>query len=101
MYYLTVVELKAMGAKAYGEPARISAWVTEDPVTTEPSNMILRFTVSNELGGGEKLAVVYKGVVPDGFKTGAEVVVEGQYSTSGVFSANKLLTKCPSKYEAE
>lgn len=99
MYYLTVAELKAMGAKAYGEPVRISAWVSADPITAEPAKMTLKFTIADEEGAGEKVAVAYRGVVPDGFKVGAEVVVEGQYSASGAFEANKLLTKCPSKYE--
>ena len=43
--------------------------------------------------------VVYKGSVPDMFKTGREVVVDGKLR-SGTFVAvpNTLVTKCPSKY---
>jgi cytochrome c-type biogenesis protein CcmE len=43
--------------------------------------------------------VVYKGSVPDLFKTGREVVVDGKLR-SGTFVAvpNTLVTKCPSKY---
>jgi cytochrome c-type biogenesis protein CcmE len=43
--------------------------------------------------------VVYKGTVPDLFKTGREVVVDGRLR-NGVFVAvpNTLVTKCPSKY---
>jgi cytochrome c-type biogenesis protein CcmE len=43
--------------------------------------------------------VVYKGTVPDLFKTGREVVVDGKLR-NGVFVAvpNTLVTKCPSKY---
>ncbi|HMI29005.1 MAG TPA: cytochrome c maturation protein CcmE [Gaiellaceae bacterium] len=43
--------------------------------------------------------VVYKGSVPDLFKTGREVVVDGRLR-NGVFVAvpNTLVTKCPSKY---
>ena len=43
--------------------------------------------------------VVYKGSVPDLFKTGREVVVDGKLR-NGVFVAvpNSLVTKCPSKY---
>ncbi|NIQ00058.1 MAG: hypothetical protein GWM98_06255, partial [Nitrospinaceae bacterium] len=47
------------------------------------------------------LPVVYKGVTPDMFEGGREVVVEGTLGTDGVFHANTLLTSCPSKYEAE
>jgi cytochrome c-type biogenesis protein CcmE len=43
--------------------------------------------------------VVYKGTVPDLFKTGREVVVDGRLR-DGTFVAvpNTLVTKCPSKY---
>jgi cytochrome c-type biogenesis protein CcmE len=43
--------------------------------------------------------VVYKGSVPDLFKTGREVVVDGKLR-NGTFVAvpNTLVTKCPSKY---
>jgi cytochrome c-type biogenesis protein CcmE len=47
------------------------------------------------------LNVVYKGVTPDMFQDGGEVVVEGALDERGVFHANTLLTSCPSKYEAE
>jgi cytochrome c-type biogenesis protein CcmE len=44
--------------------------------------------------------VEYRGAVPDTFKPGAEVIVEGRFNKqSGVFSASTLITKCPSKYE--
>ena len=47
------------------------------------------------------LNVVYEGIIPDMFKDGQEVVVEGTLAQNGVFHANTLLTSCPSKYEAE
>ena len=46
-----------------------------------------------------RVPVVYHGSVPDLFKTGRHVVVEGTLR-NGVFVAkrNSLVTKCPSKY---
>jgi cytochrome c-type biogenesis protein CcmE len=43
--------------------------------------------------------VVYKGSVPDLFRSGRDVVVDGRLR-NGVFVAvpNTLVTKCPSKY---
>ena len=43
--------------------------------------------------------VVYKGTVPDAFKAGGDIVVDGRYA-NGVFTAipGTLITKCPSKY---
>jgi cytochrome c-type biogenesis protein CcmE len=46
------------------------------------------------------MPVVYSGVVPDIFQAGAQVVVEGKLGSNGVFQAQTLLTKCPSKFQA-
>jgi cytochrome c-type biogenesis protein CcmE len=49
--------------------------------------------------GSASVPVAYTGSVPDLFKTGREVVVDGKLR-NGVFVAvpNTLVTKCPSKY---
>jgi cytochrome c-type biogenesis protein CcmE len=60
----------------------------------------LRFTLRNVNGDTAARAQVhYTGDVPDMFKTGREVVVEGSLR-DGTFVAkpNSLSTKCPSKY---
>jgi cytochrome c-type biogenesis protein CcmE len=44
--------------------------------------------------------VTYAGVVPDLFKGGCEVLVEGKNGSDGVFHADNILTKCASKYDA-
>jgi cytochrome c-type biogenesis protein CcmE len=60
----------------------------------------LRFDVV-DIGGAAATAVpvVYHGSVPDLFKVGRHVVVDGRYR-EGVFVAKRdsLVTKCPSKY---
>ena len=43
----------------------------------------------------------YSGAVPDAFKPGAEVIVEGGMDAGGGFTAKVLMTKCPSKYQKE
>jgi cytochrome c-type biogenesis protein CcmE len=58
----------------------------------------LRFRVADRKGSAS-VAVVYRGSVPDQFKLGREVIVDGRYA-HGTFVAkrNTLVTKCPSKY---
>ena len=58
----------------------------------------LRFAVA-DIGGAASVPVVYHGSVPDLFKVGRHVVVDGRYR-NGVFVAKRdtLVTKCPSKY---
>jgi cytochrome c-type biogenesis protein CcmE len=52
-----------------------------------------------DVKGTTTVTVVYKGSVPDLFKTGRDVVVDGRLR-NGVFIAvpDTLVTKCPSKY---
>jgi cytochrome c-type biogenesis protein CcmE len=58
----------------------------------------LRFEL-RDVKGTTTVPVVYKGSVPDLFKTGRDVVVDGRLH-NGVFVAvpDSLVTKCPSKY---
>ena len=58
----------------------------------------LRFRL-RDVKGTALVPVVYRGTVPDLFRTGRDVVVDGRMR-SGVFVAvpNTLVTKCPSKY---
>jgi cytochrome c-type biogenesis protein CcmE len=43
----------------------------------------------------------YRGVVPDTFKTGGEVVATGKLASDGTLEANKIMAKCPSKYDVK
>jgi cytochrome c-type biogenesis protein CcmE len=56
----------------------------------------LQFPISNERG--EKMMVVYNGIKPSNFEQADQVVVVGKYE-DGVFAADQLLVKCPSKYQ--
>jgi cytochrome c-type biogenesis protein CcmE len=61
----------------------------------------LRFHLQ-DVRGSATVPVVYRGSVPDQFKTGRELRLEGQLQ-KGVFVAKKdsMQTKCPSKYTAK
>lgn len=97
-YYYTVSELAALGSSVHDESVRVNGLVAPGSVEQENAGLTLRFTV---VEGGESLPVVYQGAVPDTFKDEAEVVVEGYLDSSGIFQADSILTKCPSKYEPE
>ncbi|WP_425059907.1 Cytochrome c-type biogenesis protein CcmE [Sporomusa carbonis] len=47
---------------------------------------------------GEEVTVIYRGAKPDGLEQATGIVAVGKY-TSGQFLADKLLVKCPSKYQ--
>jgi len=49
---------------------------------------------------GEEVRVVYDGAKPNNFELATSVVVKGRYRDE-VFHASDILTKCPSKYDAD
>ena len=97
-YYYTVSELMEQGDSIYGENVRVNGQVVPGSVEQEAGSFDLKFSVAE---GGESLAVVYHGVVPDTFKAGNEVVSEGHLDATGIFEAHTLMPKCPSKYVPE
>jgi cytochrome c-type biogenesis protein CcmE len=59
----------------------------------------LRFQLRNISGTSPTIPIVYRGSVPDLFRTGRDVNLSGQLQ-DGAFVANAMTTKCPSKYTA-
>jgi cytochrome c-type biogenesis protein CcmE len=95
-YYQKVDELKALGVSAEGKSYRVSGQVIAGSVTRADDGLSMTFTI-DELG--HKMDVVYHGIIPDTFKEGVGVLVEGQYA-NGRFEAKQIFTKCASKYES-
>ena len=54
-----------------------------------------------EQGTGETMKVVYHGIKPGNFEEAISVVAIGRYQAAGggALAAEKLLVKCPSKYQ--
>lgn len=98
IYYLTPSELVAKGEDIYNDDVRLSGIVVAGTVESHADN-VFQFTVTDDEGA--MIPVVYTGAVPDTFQEGADVVVEGRLTPRGVFEADRLLAKCPSKYEAQ
>jgi cytochrome c-type biogenesis protein CcmE len=48
----------------------------------------------------ERMPVMYHGVVPGNFEQATSVVLKGK-SSNGIFLAEQMLVKCPSKYQGE
>ena len=70
------------------------------PVTGDSHNGGMRFVLEDDRGtNSARTRIVYTGSVPDLFRTGRHIVVEGTLRR-GTFVAkpNSLVTKCPSKY---
>jgi cytochrome c-type biogenesis protein CcmE len=120
-YFVTVDELKNKGAAVASRELRISGAVVGSTISYDAKTLTLRFTIANvpgsnkeveEQGGLAKvlhfavidpkrsrLEVVYKGVKPDLLKDEAQAIITGKLGDDGIFYANELLLKCPTKYE--
>jgi cytochrome c-type biogenesis protein CcmE len=95
-YYLTVSEVLAGTMEIGNDPIRVGGVVAPSSVQWDAKDLKLSFTLEEK---DSSLTVYYQGVVPDSFKPGIEVVLEGIYSGNGQFRATTIMPKCASKYE--
>ena len=93
-YYLTVSELKTQGPST--RIVRVSGNVVAGSIAWSPRDLLLEFEIADTSG---RMPATYHGSRPDMFRDDAEVVLEGKYTAEGRFQAQKMLLKCPSKYE--
>ena len=96
VYYMTVSELKHC-TTCTTQSVRVAGIVQAGSVTRNDAQEQIAFTI---VDGKQTLPVSYSGVVPDIFRPGIQVVVEGNYSGQGAFKAQTLLAKCPSKFQS-
>jgi cytochrome c-type biogenesis protein CcmE len=98
-YYLTPQEL---ATRVAGDPSfvetgvKVGARVVPGSIVRAPGGREVSFRVSD---GAQTYPVVYRGITPDTFTDGVDVVVEGRLGHDGTFRATTLLAKCASRYE--
>lgn len=101
VYYLTVDELREQGSAAYGVQNRVSGKLVAESFEREPQGTLASFALADE-GGSHTLPTQYDGVVPDlFFNEHSEIIAEGSYRPDGVFHADQVIVKCPSKYASQ
>ncbi len=98
-YYLTPSEL---AGKLVANPGfinngvKVGARVVDGSIVRDPGGREVTFQMTD---GAKTYDVHYRGVAPDTFTEGVDVVVEGRLDANGVFQATTLLAKCASRYE--
>lgn len=76
------------------------AWNKEKPSAFDPRTSTFTFFLIDE--AGRECKVVLDGAAPNNFELATSVVAKGRYlEDEGYFHATEVLTKCPSKYEAD
>ena len=98
IYYYEVSELIGQEISIDGKTIRVGGEVAPD---VEHEVGKLSFRIIDVTDQNTTLPVVYNGSIPDTFKVGRHVIVEGTYTAEGVFKATSIITKCPSKYQPE
>jgi len=120
-YFITVDELLAKKDQMLGRDLRLSGAVIGDTVQYDPTTLTLTFVIAHvpgdnaeiEAQGGlaevlhravtdpnrNRLTVQYTGVKPDLLRNEAQAIVTGRIGEDGIFYADELLLKCPTKYE--
>jgi cytochrome c-type biogenesis protein CcmE len=92
-YYMTIAALRSCSTCST-RSVRVAGVVVNNSITRDAVQDV-HFTVND---GAQTMPVVYAGTLPDTFHGDAQVVVEG-HLTNGVFQAQQVLVKCPSKYQ--
>lgn len=120
-YFMTVDELNAQDASIVGRNLRVSGAVIGDTIQYDPQTLTLTFEIAHVPGsnaevesqGGlaevlhaavldpsrSRIQVQYSGPKPDLLKNEAQAIMTGKLGADGVFRADELLLKCPTKYE--
>jgi cytochrome c-type biogenesis protein CcmE len=79
-----------------GKKVTLSGYVL-GPVTGDAQEGGLRFRL-RDVKGTTSVPVVYKGEVPDMFRKGRDISVDGRWKNGVFHGVAPLVTKCPSKY---
>lgn len=120
-YFMTIDELNEKGQKVAGKSLRVSGAIIGDSIQYDPQTLTLRFTVAHVPGdnaeleaqgglaealhqavidpGRSRMEVVYIGPRPDLMRDEAQAIMTGTLGPDGVFQADELLLKCPTRYE--
>ncbi len=93
-YYMTIGELRSCQSCAT-QTVRVLGTIQANSIVRQDGSESVRFTV---LDDKQTMPVEYNGVVPDIFGPGIQVVLDGRLTAGGVFDAQSLLAKCPSKF---
>jgi len=85
-------------ARRDGGYVQVNGKLADQNITTDGNRGTVVFHLRDSKG--EVMEVLYHGVKPANFEMATNIVALGSYR-DGRFDSDKLLVKCPSKYQAE
>ena len=120
-YFMTIEEVKEQENVIVDKSLRISGAVIGDTINYDPETLTITFIVAHVAGNNDEieaqgglakvlhdavrdesrpqLEIVYNGPIPDLLQDEAQAIMTGHIESDGVFYADELLLKCPTKYE--
>lgn len=96
---ITITELVENMDEYKGDFITTQGLLKEDSIQWDADKIELEFEIYDE--NDETLQIFHKGIKPDNFTNEIIVIVAGFVNEDGIFEAEKVQTKCPSKYEGE
>ena len=97
-YYVHVDEVMSHPEAWQGKNLQLHGFVVDKSIFVKKQTLEYRFQIQNN---GSVVAASYTGIVPDTFKDGSEVVLNGHLGPNGfAVEPNGVMAKCPSKYVA-
>jgi cytochrome c-type biogenesis protein CcmE len=101
-YYKYVDEVLADSGRYQGKRLRVHGDVVEGSLESDKASLRYRFKIASRAPRPPAvISAEFHGIPPDTFKAGAEVIAAGVLAPDGRLLADKIETKCPSKYEAK
>ena len=94
-FYKHVDEVMTQPDQWYGKKMKLHGFVVDNTIQVKSATLEYKFDMQSN---GQVVKAEYRGVVPDTFKSGAEVVLGGVLARDG-FHATDMTAKCPSKYD--
>ena len=120
-YFMTITEMQAKGSQVVDRNIRVSGAIVGDTISYDPQTLTLKFTVADVPGDNDvieaqgglaavlhaavtdpnraRIQAVYQGPKPDLMRNEAQAIMTGHLGTDGIFYADELLLKCPTRYE--
>jgi len=93
-YFYTPADIVA-GKASLGKAIRLGGMVEKDSVARDADGVTTRFIVED---GEGRVAVTYRGILPDLFREGSGVVAEGKLASDRSFQADNILAKHDERY---